>query len=233
MKLLDHFHPPLSQRRHWHAFHNAWATYLAAGLNRILPEGWFAEPNVQFGIEVDMSAWSSVEARETPFAAEWQPPIPTQTVTLPLLTDRAEILVYQTEGGPVLAGAIDLVSPANKDRGQTRGAFVSKCRTYLQENIGVVVVDIDSSSPANLHAELLESLGQPDVKSADPIYAVAYRPVGDQTDGSLEIWYQKLDLEEDLPTVPLWLYGEKALPLDLSGSYAETCRAQRIEHASG
>jgi hypothetical protein len=70
MKLLDHFHPPLSQRRHWHAFHNAWATYLAAGLNRILPEGWFAEPNVQFGIEVDMSAWSPVEARETPFAAE-------------------------------------------------------------------------------------------------------------------------------------------------------------------
>ncbi|MBW4621777.1 MAG: hypothetical protein KME17_20730 [Cyanosarcina radialis HA8281-LM2] len=30
MPLQDHFHPPLSVRRHWHAFHNAWATYIAA-----------------------------------------------------------------------------------------------------------------------------------------------------------------------------------------------------------
>ncbi len=46
MGLLDHFHPPLSSRRHWHAFHNAWATYIASDLNRKLPEGYFAEPNV-------------------------------------------------------------------------------------------------------------------------------------------------------------------------------------------
>src|SRR5207237_2747385 len=50
MALQDHFHPPLSLRRHWHAFHNAWATYLSSDLNRQLPEGYFAEPNVQFGI---------------------------------------------------------------------------------------------------------------------------------------------------------------------------------------
>ncbi len=47
MALLDHFHPPLNMRRHWHAFHNAWATYLASDLNQRLPEGYFAEPNVQ------------------------------------------------------------------------------------------------------------------------------------------------------------------------------------------
>jgi hypothetical protein len=44
---MDHFRPPLSERRHWHAFHHAWATFLAADLNRQLPEGYFAEPNVQ------------------------------------------------------------------------------------------------------------------------------------------------------------------------------------------
>lgn len=49
MPLLDHFHPPLSQHRHWHAFHNAWATYIAEELNLNLPRGYFAEPNVQFG----------------------------------------------------------------------------------------------------------------------------------------------------------------------------------------
>ena len=57
MALHDHFHPPLSVRRHWHAFHNAWATYLASDLNRQLPEGYFAEANVQFGIEIDVAAF--------------------------------------------------------------------------------------------------------------------------------------------------------------------------------
>jgi hypothetical protein len=54
MSQQDHFRPPLSARRHWHAFHNAWATYLASHLNETLPEGYFAEPNVQFGIEIDV-----------------------------------------------------------------------------------------------------------------------------------------------------------------------------------
>ena len=29
MPLLDHFHPPLSQRRQWHSFHHAWAAVIA------------------------------------------------------------------------------------------------------------------------------------------------------------------------------------------------------------
>jgi hypothetical protein len=39
MPLQDHCRPPLNLRRHWHAFHNAWATYLASHLNAQLPEG--------------------------------------------------------------------------------------------------------------------------------------------------------------------------------------------------
>ncbi len=57
MPLLDHFHPPLSERRHWHAFPNSWATYLSSQLNALLPEGYFAEANVQFGVEIDVAAF--------------------------------------------------------------------------------------------------------------------------------------------------------------------------------
>ena len=39
--LLDHFHPPLSERRHWHSFHNSWTTYLSSQLNTLLPAGYF------------------------------------------------------------------------------------------------------------------------------------------------------------------------------------------------
>ena len=62
MTLQDHFRPPLSLRRRWHAFHNAWATYMASDLNRRLPEGYFAEPNVQFGLEVDVAAFEEPPA---------------------------------------------------------------------------------------------------------------------------------------------------------------------------
>ena len=61
MTLQDHFGPPLGTRRHWHAFHNAWATYISSDLNGRLPEGYFAEPNVQFGIEIDVAAFEEAD----------------------------------------------------------------------------------------------------------------------------------------------------------------------------
>src|SRR4051812_33309630 len=115
--LQDHFHPPLSARRHWHGFHNAWATYLASDLNSVLPQGYFAEPNVQFGIEIDVAAFEESGMTLSGSAAKkWSPRAPVQTIPLALATDVVEVFVYDSRGGPTLAGAFELVSPANKDR---------------------------------------------------------------------------------------------------------------------
>lgn len=73
MPLLDHFHPPLSERRHWHSFHNSWATYLSSQLNAILPAGYFAEANVQFGVEINGAAVQ--EAGSVEPATGWTPPL--------------------------------------------------------------------------------------------------------------------------------------------------------------
>lgn len=61
MPLQDHFHPPLSVRRHWTSFHSCWATCLAADLNRRLPPRYFAEANAQFGIEIDVATFEEAE----------------------------------------------------------------------------------------------------------------------------------------------------------------------------
>src|SRR2546423_9561356 len=113
--LLDHFRPPLSIQRHWHAFHHAWATYLASDLNARLPEGYFAEPNVQFGIEIDVAAFEEPDASRLREAAEpyvaaeaaWHPTPPARTVPISLLEDVSEVLLFSQEGGPTLAGAIE------------------------------------------------------------------------------------------------------------------------------
>ena len=166
MPLMDHFHPPLSERRQWHAFHHAWATFLAADLNRQLPTGYFAEPNVQFGVEIDVAAFEDDEGGA---AALWVPPAPTQTVRFSLVTDVVEVQIFNREAGPVLAGAIELVSPPNKDRPAHRDAFVSKCAALLQSGVGLMVVDVATTRPADLHEDLLRRLAATSAAShADP-----------------------------------------------------------------
>src|SRR5437588_12305790 len=112
MPLLDHFHPPLSERRHWHSFHNSWATYLSSQLNALLPEGYFAEANVQYGVEIDVAAFEEPAAAAP--AGAWAPPPPRESVPLDLPGAVVEVGIFSRSGGPVLAGAVELVSPANK-----------------------------------------------------------------------------------------------------------------------
>jgi hypothetical protein len=239
MPLRNHFQPPLSVRRHWHAFHNAWATYISSDLNQRLPEGYFAEPNVQFGIEIDVAAFEESDAPNsaddtiaylpTDSGVGWQPPPPGQTVPFPLVGDTVEVSLFSSKAGPVLVGAIELVSPANKDRPTHREAFVSKCETYLQGGIGLVVVDVVTERAANLHDALLERLGAPEsFYSNAELYAAAYRLVERDGQPSLDIWQEALALGRSLPTMPLWLSGNLCLPIELDAIYERTCREQRI-----
>jgi hypothetical protein len=205
MPLLDHFRPPLSVRRHWHAFHNAWATYIASDLNRILPDDYFAEPNVKFGIEIDVA------------------------IPISIIIDLIEVLVFGREAGPTLAGAIELVSPANKDRASHREAFVSKCAAYLQQGVGLLIVDVVTDRLANLHDELVSRLGTPEAATwGAELYACSYRPVMHDGEASLDLWRQALTIGGDLPTLPLWLPGGLYLPVDLEATYLRTCREHRI-----
>ena len=243
MVLQDHFRPPLSVRRHWHAFPNAWATYISSDLNQRLPEGYFAEANVQFGIEIDVAAFEEVELASTRSAAPrdvmdglptapsegWIAPAPTQTVPIAIITDTVEVLVFNREAGPTLAGAIELVSPANKDRPAHRDAFISKCATYLQQGLGLVVVDVVTARSANLHDELLTRLRAPDVVPWDTgLYVVSYRPVQRADQSSLNMWQFPVEVGGILPTVPLWLRGHMCFPVDFDASYDRTCREQRL-----
>ncbi len=247
MALLDHFHPPLSIRRHWHSFHNAWATYIASELNSKLPEGYFAEQNVQFGIEIDIAAFEETPLFGKPpnrngiapvlATAGWAAPAPSQTLPFQPTTDTAEIRIFSSEAGPTLVSAIELVSPANKACPELdernwrthRDTFVSKCETYLRQGVGLVILDIVTNRRANLHNELLTRLIGPDTPHLNAsLYAVAYRPVERNEQPTVEIWPEKLVLGESLPTIPLWLRGSLSLPLELNTTYERTCREQRI-----
>jgi hypothetical protein len=239
MALQDHFRPPLSLRRHWHAFHNAWATYIASDLNSKLPEGYFAEPNVQFGIEIDVATFEEslpefkyeepVIRLQMDFDSSWTPQPPAQNVPFLTTDEIVEVSIFNTEGGPILTGAIELVSPANKDRSSHRSSFVSKCETYLRQGISLVIVDLVTERKANLHNELLNRLVGANASLFNTeLYATAYRPIKRDGQSSLDIWEEKLTVGCVLPTLPLWLRGEICLPVELNNIYERTCREQRI-----
>jgi hypothetical protein len=234
MPIRDHFHPPLSQRRHWESFHTAWASALADRLNADwLPEGYFAEEMITVGgrVEIDVATWDEASPHGsnggvTVAKKTWTPPAPTMTMPA-VFPDSFSVKVYASEGGSKLVGAIELVSPANKDRAATRQAFAIKCANYLHQGIGLVIVDLVTSRQFNLHNALIELLAQPAAcRMADDafLYAVAYRPLTRGQQAEIAMWQHVLTLGQNLPTMPLALSGADVVPLDLETTYEDVCR---------
>lgn len=239
MTLLDHHHEPLANVLQWNAFHQAWLTLIAFDMNAFLPPDWYAEPGSRFGIEVDVAALERMHDAETNgFGHDWKPtwsaPAATATIPFAVATDEEEVRVYGDPGdGMRLVGAVELVSPANKDRPEYRQNFVSKCHGYLQDGVGLVLVDTVTSRHFNLHNDLLDHLGHAGERIDGHLYATAYRPMGANGSGSLDLWLHPLTITGELPTVPLWLNGGISVPVRLPDTYADTCRHLRIAERLG
>jgi hypothetical protein len=243
MPLLDHFHPPLSNLRHWESFHAAWATEIMRTLNRnVLPPGCFAEAQVHVGsrVEIDVATFEQDHATASGASESngggvaietWAPPA-TALVMPAVFPDEIEVQVFRTSGGAALVGAIELISPGNKDRPETRRAFTAKCAGYLQQGIGLVIVDIVTERQANLHDELIHLLEQPahfGFPDEQPVYAAAYRPRRQETGDQIEIWLKALNVGQPLPVLPLALRGVATVPVDLESTYLATCQDSRLE----
>src|SRR4051794_5969316 len=187
MPLLDHFSPPLSRVRHWQAFHTAWANEIVRQLNHsLLPEEFVAEATVKIGsqVEIDVATLEESSALQTKgglAVATYAPPKPTLVFSADWSDqDVFEIQVQKEEGGLRLVAAIELVSPANKDRPTHREAFLRKCASYLQQGIALVIVDmIAGQRTDNLAAELTIALGHQAASKSAPnsMIAAAYRTI--------------------------------------------------------
>jgi hypothetical protein len=142
-----------------------------------------------------------------------------------------EVLVYDQSRGRLLVAAVEIVSPANKDRPQKRRAFVAKCAALLQKRVCVSIVDLVTTMQFNLYTELLDLIDRSDPAFAPlppATYAVTCRGRKVGLKPRLETWAYPLIVGQALPTLPIWLTEDLAVALDLEASYEETCRALRI-----
>ncbi len=240
MPLFDHFHPPLLKKRHWESFHSSWPTFIAGQLNKKpLPPGFVAEPHVSIGItvEADVAAFDEDEigpdiADRRPIGAPWVPPQPALAAAVDFGgLDECEVRVYDDDMTRTLVAAVEVVSPANKDRASHRRAFVAKCAAYLQQDVSVIIVDVVTSRRSNLYTELAEFLDLGAAAQAalpSHLYAVACRAVKRRKRIQLEIWPTVLKIGQPFPVLPLWLTTDLAVPLDLEASYNFTCDSLSI-----
>src|SRR5262249_52325567 len=241
MPLLDHFHPPLLNEHHWESFHSNWATKLADALNEILPPEFRAEEHTHLAtLEIDVATYerSSGHSQTLPnspgtaavAAPAWSPPAPARTIPA-IFPSTFEVRVIEMSAGLTLAAAIELVSPGNKDRPDTRRAFAAKCASYLHRGISLIIMDIVTNRHGNLHNEtmrLMEAPGDVDLPNDHSLYAVAYRPVLRVGKPEIDLWPATFAVGASLPTLPLRLTGDLFVPVEFEATYQEACRRRRL-----
>jgi hypothetical protein len=201
MPLLDHFHAPLYPQRSWESFHSRWANSIADALQEALPDRYVAEVQMHLGNQVEA-----------------------------VFPDDLAVEVRDQMDDARVVGVVELVSPRNKDRPESRRAFAVKCAAYLQRGIGLVVIDIVTNRTHNLHNELVDllRLSEGFQRPDDTIYVVAYRPVRRQENNEVDAWPTRLHLDTKLPVAPLALRGGPVVALDLDASYMDARQRSRL-----
>ena len=225
MPLRDHFRPPLDNMRHSESLLAGWPMMIVARLHQKMPRRYFAEPRVQWGRsdEIDVTMFEKEEG----VPAVWPPPPLAVAADLPA-QDVYEVQVYDEKRRSRLVAAVEIVSPANKDRPEHRRPFAAKCAGLLRKRVSVVIVDVVTTRSPNLYGDLLDLIGKSDpLLSPEPplLYTAACRMTKHGDEWILETWAQPLEIGRPLPTVPLWLADDLAVPLELEESYEQSCRS--------
>lgn len=239
MPLLDHFRPPVKARLPWRTLHAAWLSELTNLLNEILPPGYVALESRQAGgrLELDVGTYEleqgDAAGRNGTTAVKspvWTLPAPTASFQA-TFTDVFEIRVYDSDTAGILVAAIELISPANKDRPAERRAFAAKCADYLGSGACVVILDAVTVRRANLHNEVLDLIEAPRewaLPPDPPLYAATYRPVLRDDKPAIDLWTRAFKVGDPLPTMPLRLTGDEFVPVDFETTYTEACRRRRL-----
>jgi hypothetical protein len=210
-----------------------------------LPAGYVAEPRVHLGsyYEIDVCTYEEHQEPEATYDPSRESVVgiatAPQAALAPALTVDVEfpeqyayeVLIFDLERDRRLVAAVEIVSPANKDRPENRQLFATKCFNLLRQDVCLSIVDLVTIRQFNLYAELLRMLRcyAPAFGTPPPAtYAVTCRKWHGGPRTKLDAWAFPLAIGQPLPLLPVWLTETQHVTLDLEASYEETCRVLRI-----
>ncbi len=235
MPVLDHSDILVQDAIAFSSIHHALGNNISADLNEILPEGFVAHPHVSLGGGWEADVLTREELNVARDFVLYQPP-PSSGISKVLFPTSVSVIIdyLRNRTKEKIVAAIEIVSPANKDRASRRQAFLAKCHSYLQENVSLAIIDITSSyKDQNLHFELLKELNVKITKfegsDKTPLYCTSLRTtVDEENDTIVEYWVELFKVGDMLPTIPLYITDEIAIPLELEKSYMKTCKGLRV-----
>jgi Protein of unknown function (DUF4058) len=238
MPLRDHFRPPLDNIASWEGLQGQWPAIIVQHLRPKLPTGFVCEPRVHLvtQIEVDIATYEREEFPSSFISPSQEGGVATAvwTASEPAIAvetclpdyDEYEVRIYDAKRNRRLVAAIEIVSPANKDRPENRNAFVGKCAAMVQKGIALSIVDLVTVRQFSLYAELLEFMGQrdPSLSELPPhLYAASCRYTTKNKRTYFQAWSNVMAIGQTLPTLPLWLTSNFAVPFDLEQCYEKAC----------
>jgi hypothetical protein len=218
-----------TDRDNFDGFHMYWMTEVAVLLRHTLPPPYRvllgSSPRMVVGGVRHNPDVAVTNGQHQPAAAGGMVREPDAEV--PVATLDEEMTVQVEQNGRLVA-VVELISPRNKDRPDSRDYYSTRYLSYLHHGVHLLLVDVHRrplafSFPQRIATELETELPAPPSPCA-----VAYRVGEPMPDGGrlLAVWSDPLTVGRPLPTVSLPLTVHLAVPIDLEATYsraAENC----------
>jgi hypothetical protein len=124
-----------------------------------------------------------------------------------------------------LIAAIEIVSPRNKDRPDSRARYTARYFGYICQGVNLMLVDVLPRPAGFSFADAIAAdLSFPQAACPVP-FAVSYRVGEPVPEGTLlAVWRRPLRVGDPLPTIPLALNVHQSIPVDLEHTYREAAR---------
>jgi Protein of unknown function (DUF4058) len=222
----------------FHDFHTVWTGALRNVLNQgLLPKGYYAlaEPNAGRAIADVLTLHASPEAQGPAWTppdtggiavAEAPPRVSRKQTVEPSTLGRRRSLAIRHVSGHRLIALIEIVSPANKDRGPHVEELVEKAVAALERGVHVLLIDLlppGAHDPAGIHGSIVQTLDQysaPYVLPAGSPLTMASYVAGP----AIEIYLEHLVVGSALVDMPLFLRADRYVNVPLEPTYQSTYR---------
>lgn len=219
-----------TDERGWDSVHPIWMTYLIEWVQPRLPEGFKA-----FLGGVPALTVASANGKPDVGVRRWEPtqPAPEPATGTAVLEPDAEFhvsfrldphrAVHIDFHGRLIA-AVELVSPRNKDRADSKDTYTNRYLGYLRFGVHLLLVDVLPRPRTFSFADAINAGLGGDLPPLPSPFAAAYRvngpiPVGDDIGSSFGVWRRPLRVGEPLPTLPLPLGLHQSVTIDLEHTY--------------
>ena len=219
----------------WEGVHQFWTNEIARDLKANLPPGYRAvvgaSPLVlmpENGGKPDVAVSQLLPRPESSEGAVRSPLEPDYQAAVTFLEQ--DLTLSVTRSGRVVA-VIELISPRNKDRNESREQYGNRYLGYLREGVNVLLVDVHRR-PANFSFSqyIAAALELPTPQLPTPS-VVSYGLRGPAAAGGrwLDIWQRPLAVGDPLPALPLALLGDDRVVVNLDATYMRAAADNYLE----